>query len=189
MSDEHADHHLGELIEGQGPTAIGWSEIIDYIECSTIREKKEEGTVRLRLKELVTFHYRGHRFDIDWSKWSGQETIKYDGKIVSDKRVLTSFTSTHEFEVNEDGQPVHYYFTIANMGLSIDGRRNGRLFYSRDKGGLLMQDHQVDERGTSDEPRVIRETVIKEVTLVVCPHCGHRNDSSRRKCERCSASI
>ncbi len=27
MSDEHADHHLGELTEGQGSTAIGWSEI------------------------------------------------------------------------------------------------------------------------------------------------------------------
>jgi hypothetical protein len=32
MSDEHADHHLGELIEGQGPTAIGWSEIRNALE-------------------------------------------------------------------------------------------------------------------------------------------------------------
>ncbi|MFW9888583.1 MAG: PH domain-containing protein [Candidatus Thorarchaeota archaeon] len=41
----------------------------------------------------------------------------------------------------------------------------------------------------STEPAVIRETVIKEVTLVVCPHCGHRNESSRRHCEKCGASI
>jgi len=159
------------------------------IKCSTIKEKRYHKKVELRLEGLVTFHYRGHRFDIDWSKWSGKETIKYDGRIVSDIRVLASFTSKHEFEVTEEGQSVHYYFTIGDFGLSIDGRRNGRLFYSREKGGLLIAEQDIDSSKANDEPRIIRETVIKEVTLVVCPHCGHRNDSSLRICERCSASI
>jgi len=44
---------------------------------------------------------------------------------------------------------------------------------------------------TSDfaEPTMIRDTVVREVTLVVCPHCGHRNDSNRGLCEICATSI
>jgi hypothetical protein len=39
------------------------------------------------------------------------------------------------------------------------------------------------------EPTMIRETVVTEVTLIVCPHCGHRNDSDRGLCEICATSI
>jgi len=138
---------------------------------------------------MVTFQYNGHRFDINWSGWTGKETIFYDGRVVSDLRNLTSFTSRHEFDVIEEGQTTRYLFIMAEFGQDIEGRRNGLLFYSRSKGGVLVPESYRAEREERGEPRIIKETIIKEITLVVCPHCGHRNDSSNRKCERCSASI
>jgi len=34
-----------------------------------------------------------------------------------------------------------------------------------------------------------RVTTVKEVVLVICPHCGQRNDAGTRKCTNCGASI
>jgi len=35
----------------------------------------------------------------------------------------------------------------------------------------------------------IRETVTKETVLVICPHCGHKNEIGTRFCGKCGASI
>ncbi len=47
--------------------------------------------------------------------------------------------------------------------------------------------------GTQFQPVTIAQPVtqqiVKEVVLVVCPHCGARNDASNRKCDNCGASI
>jgi hypothetical protein len=34
-----------------------------------------------------------------------------------------------------------------------------------------------------------RQEIVKEVVLVVCPHCGQRNDATTRTCTNCGASI
>jgi hypothetical protein len=51
MSDEHADHHLGELTEGQGPTAIGWSEIRNALESIEMMRATGLEDARLLLVE------------------------------------------------------------------------------------------------------------------------------------------
>ncbi|MFW9799364.1 MAG: hypothetical protein ACFFD9_02930 [Candidatus Thorarchaeota archaeon] len=138
---------------------------------------------------MVTFHFNGHRFDVNWSSWSGKEEVLYDGRTVSEKRVLTRFKSTHTFSVSEAGASTQYEVTIntGDIPPDVEVRRNGILIYCRNRGGLTG----LPEASTMSQTRqgVIRETVIKEITLVVCPHCSHRNDSSRRTCENCGASI
>lgn len=50
MSDEYADHHLGELIEEQGPTAIGWSEIRNALESIEMMRATRLEDARLLLR-------------------------------------------------------------------------------------------------------------------------------------------
>lgn len=37
--------------------------------------------------------------------------------------------------------------------------------------------------------QTVRSEIVKEVVLVICPHCGQRNDAGTRKCSNCGASI
>lgn len=48
---------------------------------------------------------------------------------------------------------------------------------------------QPSEASEFAEPTMIRETVVREVTLVVCPHCGHRNEADRGLCAVCGTPV
>lgn len=67
-----------------------------------------------------------HTFDIQTSIWSGKETIRYDGRVVSEKRSFL-FVTPHSFTVEESGQPVVYEVNVIT-GMTSHGyliRRNG----------------------------------------------------------------
>lgn len=134
---------------------------------------------------MVTFFYNNHRFDVNWSKWSGKETVLYDKRVVSELRNLSSSQSLHDFKVEEDGKSVLYFVEIKEYGFQVEARRDGVLFYSRKDGGIVADPPSM----THESQPIIKETIIKEITLVVCPNCNHRNDSSKRTCEKCGASI
>lgn len=68
----------------------------------------------------------GHTIDIDTSSWSGHEEIRYDGRVVSEKRSFMYLTP-HSFTVEEDGQRVVYEVNVITgmMGHGYIVRRNG----------------------------------------------------------------
>ena len=68
----------------------------------------------------------GRTFEISTSNWNGKETIRYDGRVVSEKRSFMYLTP-HSFTVEEDGQTVVYEVNVIT-GLTGHGylvRRNG----------------------------------------------------------------
>lgn len=138
----------------------------------------------------MTFYFNGHRIDVNWSSWSGFEEVLYDGRLVSKKHSL-SMKGHLDFSVVEGGESVQYGININGMEIPIDVevRRNGVLIYCRNRGGLTGQ--PVTPFVTRPEPprEVVREVTVREVVLVLCPHCNHRNDAARRTCENCGASI
>ncbi|MFW9888741.1 MAG: hypothetical protein ACFFER_11185 [Candidatus Thorarchaeota archaeon] len=60
MSDEHADHHLGEMIEGQCSTAIGWSEVRNALE--SIERMRATGLEDARLNLVERERLKDVRF-------------------------------------------------------------------------------------------------------------------------------
>lgn len=65
----------------------------------------------------------GHQFDIFVSSWTGKETIKYDGNIISDRRNISTNISFHSFKVQEEGEEIVYEVEVMSRGFAI--RRNG----------------------------------------------------------------
>ncbi|WP_435355384.1 hypothetical protein [Emticicia sp. SJ17W-69] len=69
----------------------------------------------------------GHLIEIFYSNWNGKEIIKYDGKIVAERRNLSTFSSINSFKVEEEGEEVVYEIQslagIFGHGFAI--RRNG----------------------------------------------------------------
>ena len=69
----------------------------------------------------------GHLIELFYSIWTGKEIIKQDGKIVSERRNLKTFSSVNSFKVQEFGEVVVYEVqTIAGIfGQGFAIRRNG----------------------------------------------------------------
>ena len=136
---------------------------------------------------LTTFIYNGHRIDIEYS-WTGREKILYDGQVMSDKRSL--FGATHVFQVYEDGDLAQYTveFSAGSVGPNIRVHRNNYLIFSN-KEGFKPPPPPPKTQESKTIVEKTREIVMKEIILVVCPNCNHRNESSRRSCENCGASI
>jgi len=68
----------------------------------------------------------GHAIEIWASIWNGKERVRYDGRVVSEKRSLM-FQSIHSFEAEEQGEKAVYEVMI-HTGLFTLGyavRRNG----------------------------------------------------------------
>jgi hypothetical protein len=77
------------------------------------------------MKETITIN--GHTFELFYSLWNGKEIIKYDGKIVAERRNLKTFSSVNSFRIVEEGEEVVYEVQslagIFGQGYAI--RRNG----------------------------------------------------------------
>lgn len=107
--------------------------------------------------------------------------MTYDGKKMSDE-----WYYAQSFQTTEGGETVEYIleireslanqFTLKRNGVDIIGNLEGAV--SQDNQSKVQQ---------SQQPQ--KEILVKEIILVVCPHCNHRNDSGRRTCEKCHASI
>lgn len=65
----------------------------------------------------------GHQIEIFASIWTGKETVKYHGNVVSDRRNLSTFRSIHSFKVQEAGEQIVYEVEVMSNGYAI--RRNG----------------------------------------------------------------
>ena len=65
----------------------------------------------------------GHQIEVFASLWTGKETVKYDGNVVSDRRNISTFRSIHSFKVQEEGQEIVYEVEVMSGGYAI--RRNG----------------------------------------------------------------
>lgn len=68
----------------------------------------------------------GHTIEIDTSSWNGNETISYDGEVVSQKRSFMYLTP-HSFQVIEKEATIIYEVNVI-VGLTSHGyiiRRNG----------------------------------------------------------------
>ncbi|GAB3939503.1 hypothetical protein GCM10028805_00030 [Spirosoma harenae] len=67
-----------------------------------------------------------HVIEIDTSSWNGNESVSYDGKIVSQKRSFMYLTP-HSFQVQEQEETIVYEVNVI-VGLTSHGfivRRNG----------------------------------------------------------------
>ncbi|MBA7675443.1 hypothetical protein ES703_83678 [subsurface metagenome] len=138
------------------------------------------------LPTLATAYYNGHQIIVEWSNWSGKLEIQYDGKVVSEgrKQILSG---THSFQVLDDGEVVHFELDLGGWSdKKVKLIRNGLVIFSNEK-GFRPPPEVIGERKKA-EP-IVKETIVKEIVLVVCPNCSHRNDSSRRTCEKCGVSI
>jgi hypothetical protein len=91
----------------------------------------------------------------------------------------------------EGSESIRYDVIMNAMEIPMDVevRRNGVLIYCRNRGGLTGQPAMPFIVRNEPPREVIRETTVREVVLVLCPHCNHRNEASRRSCEKCGASI
>lgn len=70
----------------------------------------------------------GHRIEIKTSSWTGNEEIRYDGELVSQKRSFMYLTA-HSFTREENGEPVVYEVNVIT-GMTRHGyivRRNGLI--------------------------------------------------------------
>lgn len=131
---------------------------------------------------LATVYYHYHQIIVEESKWTGNITVKYDGKKISSKNYL--FGRKHMFDTTEDGQHAHYEVSLSFPYITrkVTISRNGVVIFSQ-REGFVSPPVQREETAFRE-----RE-IVREIVLVVCPNCAHRNESSRRTCEKCGASI
>ena len=137
---------------------------------------------------MATSYYNNHQIIIEKSEWTGRVTIKYDGQKVSEKLGATEW-GKHVFQVKEGGQIIHYEVNIgfgwkrSKIGIN----RNGILIFSNDDG--FRPPPPPTQQIQSSQKEIVKEIHVKEIILVICPHCNHRNDSIKRKCENCGGSL
>jgi hypothetical protein len=80
---------------------------------------------------LITVQHNGHTIQVQ-REGLGNETISYDGRVVSNKRTLNG--TNHDFSIVEGGEQISYQVTI---GIPLVGkvqvtiRRNGQVIYSQ----------------------------------------------------------
>lgn len=120
----------------------------------------------------------------------GRVKVLYDSREVYSKLQATGI-GTYVFNVIEDGQNVYYEAEIGFGWRKAKFRlkRNGILVYSNEDGFVPPPIEQMKPQQEIQKKEVVKEVMIKEIVLVVCPNCSHRNDSTLRKCEKCGASI
>ena len=72
-------------------------------------------------------HVNGHKIEIAVSRWNGKERVSYDGEVVSEKRNVNTFVTTHIFEREEEGAAVAYEVNLITgfLGAGYTLRRNG----------------------------------------------------------------
>jgi hypothetical protein len=137
---------------------------------------------------MSTSYYNNHQIIIEKSEWTGRVTIKYDGQKVSEKLGATEL-GKHVFQVKEDNQIVHYEVKIRFgwKGSKIGITRNRILIYSNEDG--FRPPPPPAQQIQSSQKEIVKEIHVREIILVICPHCNHRNDSSKRKCDNCGGSM
>lgn len=132
---------------------------------------------------LASMYSGTHQIVVHWSSWSGKYKVTYDGTTMVDNR-----GRSFGFQVIEDNQNVQYTVKISGwtvFTMKVQVTRNGVLMFSPDE--KFKPPVVTTTSPSQDSPK---ETIIKEtIVLVICPHCGQRNDASRRTCENCGASI
>ncbi|MFW9974827.1 MAG: zinc-ribbon domain-containing protein [Candidatus Thorarchaeota archaeon] len=138
---------------------------------------------------MATSYFNNHQIIVEKSEWTGRVTVKYDGRKVSEKLGATTL-GKHVFQVTEDGRVVQYEVNVSFgwKGEKVRISRNGLMIYSNDA-GFIPPTIQPTYQPQTSQKEIVKEVHVKEVVLVVCPNCNHRNDSSRRTCEKCGASI
>jgi hypothetical protein len=138
---------------------------------------------------IATSYYNNHQILVEKSEWTGRVTVKYDGRKVSEKLTATTL-GKHTFQVEEDGWVIQYEVDIRFgwKGLKIRITRQGLLIYSNEN-GFIPPVAQQARPPQSPQKEIVKEVHVKEIILVVCPNCGHRNDSSKRKCDNCGGSL
>lgn len=138
---------------------------------------------------IITTVYSGkHQIVVEYSNWTSKHWVAYDGKKVSEKFGL--IRGTHIFQVIENNETIQYEVNIGVgwRGHKISVKRNGILIFSPEP-GFRPPTRDVEPQRAQLPQEILVKEVVKEVILVVCPHCNHRNDANRRTCEKCQASI
>jgi hypothetical protein len=80
---------------------------------------------------MKTIIHNGNRIDAPGSTITGIEAVRYNGEIVSSQRSI--FGAKHDFEVEEDGQRVHYEVHIGTRWTGFATCkvfRNGELLFA-----------------------------------------------------------
>jgi len=116
--------------------------------------------------------------------------------IVTDKRVVflkpKSMTELHSIKL-EEIRELKVQPAFLGMQLVVDtGYHQYKYSCSKVEGenvvrAVARRKTQVPAQPSFSQP--VREGLVREVLLVVCPHCGQRNDATKRKCDKCGASI
>lgn len=144
---------------------------------------------------LATAYYRNHQLMIEQPKWGSKFRLLYDGNPVVEKS--GNFGVELKFTTNEDGQVANYRATV-KWGLSslknIEIHRNQELIFSNAKGfappPIAVQPVQaVQAIQYQPQQHIQTREIVREVVLVICPHCGQRNEFGIQKCQNCGAAI
>ncbi|MHA2210286.1 MAG: hypothetical protein ACXACG_14045 [Candidatus Thorarchaeota archaeon] len=138
---------------------------------------------------LSTAYHDGHVIVADFDSLRSKMTITFDGSEVLSERRWSTPLGKYIFEVIEHGNRVVYELEIGGFWKrKTKLRRNGVLVFDSERKELLQVSRKSEEP-RKDNLEMQERIVVKEVVLVVCPHCTHRNDSATRTCEKCGASI
>jgi hypothetical protein len=137
---------------------------------------------------IATVYSGSHQIVVEHSNWTSKHWVTYDGRKVSEKQGF--IRGAHRFQALEEGLAVQYEVSIGIgwKGQRVTVKRNGILIFSPEPGFRPPSINHEPQRTPAPQEGLVKE-VVKEVILVVCPHCGHRNDASKRTCENCQASI
>ncbi|MFW9919269.1 MAG: hypothetical protein ACFFED_06705 [Candidatus Thorarchaeota archaeon] len=140
---------------------------------------------------LATAHIDGHQIVVEHSRMWGTIRITYDGSVISKRYPGLGRQYEYEFQVIENNEYVRYLVTLRASwgGITVDISRNGLLVFSTRKGFTPPPLRKIEPVAPHHATEKEKEVIVKEVILVVCPHCNHRNDSVKRTCEKCGASI
>jgi hypothetical protein len=138
---------------------------------------------------LGSAYYNGHMIVVEMSAM-GRVKVLYDGREMYNK-LRAAGMGTYVFSVLENGQNAYYEAEIGFGWRKAKFllKRNGVLVFSNEKGFSPREPVQTQPQNNVQNREIVKEIVVKEVVLVVCPSCNHRNDSTRRICEKCGASI
>lgn len=83
-------------------------------------------------RRMKIVKYGRHTIEVHDMSLTGKETVRYDGKVASEKRSVSG--TTHIFSVNEEGQEVTYEVEIGVRWHWLSAycviRRNGVVIYS-----------------------------------------------------------
>jgi hypothetical protein len=134
-------------------------------------------------------YYDNHVIVAETNNWRSRITITYDGREVHSERRWSGPLGKYIFDIIENGCRVVYELELLwGWKTKTKLRRNGILVYDTEAKEPVKVFPKVDSP-RNEEVTKQEKIVVKEVVLVVCPHCNHRNDSARRICEKCGASI